>query len=367
MKKWLCLFICCLLLLPVIAACGSNNEPAATNPTPDPAPQTPAPTPAPPKTVYVLNFADGKSDFLAMNTGTPGTDIDSEMALVDLDGAKALKLIAPNGNALRLGINISGLLGDRVEDVRNIVFEVYADYPGGNFSAVSGSIAALSGESTIANSSWQIYLASRNPVSAIMELGPNVIFTKEEANIIEFSCTTNGPADRGEAPANIFIKSVTFFDSNNEAIEINTGAQFASPEGWGDKVILGGWILPNPPHDGNPGGWQTWLSPGVDGTDYDDMPWEVVAASFGIVIEMEEPDSFEFVYFGAFNGWSWTQVQLAEYWSDGALRVLWSDIGFDPTLVTETDNAVKLAIGNWNEVPISLIYLLYDEDAVDLG
>jgi len=368
MKKWLCLIICCCLLLPAVAACDSGGGNTDPDPTPDP-------TPAPAKTVYVLDFADGKSDFLAMNTGAPGTDIDSEMAVVDLDGAKALRLTAPNGRALRLGINIGGLLGNRITDVRNIVFDVYAGYPDGNFSAVSGDIVALSGESEIASTKWQIYLATRNPSTTTMELGPNVIFSAGEANLIEFSCKTNGPADRGETPAHIYIKSVTFFDVNNEAISLNTEAQFESPEGWGETIVLGGWALPIPPpvdhiaENRRPAAddWQTWLTPGVDGSDYDYMPWEKIAVSFGISFKIDEkPESFGLVVFGAFNGWSsnkWDS-DFSDNWADGILTIMWDDYGFDTSEITEDQSAVKIAYHSaWGETEVSSASLLVDEDS----
>ena len=367
MKKWLCLFICCCLLLPVVAACGDNNGPTATDPTPEVPDDTPTilPMPITPTETFVLNFADGKTDFLALNTGTPGTDRDSEMSLVDLDGAKALKLTAPNGRTIRLGIDVSGLLGDRVTDVKNIVFDIYAGYPDGNFSAVSGIITAMSGEAVpFADTNWQIYLETRNPNPTTLELGSDY-FDAAGPNILEFACITNGPANNGETPADIYIKSITFFDTTNNAIEINTGAGFKSPDGWGEFVVLGGFTLPVPPEQGRPGDWQTWHTPGVDGNDDDHMPWEKLAASFGITFEMEnEPESFGLVVFGAFNGWSspnWGN-NYAEYWEDGKLTIMWEDYGFDPSEVNEDNDGVKISFADWEEVGVSVAYLLVGED-----
>ena len=365
MKKWLCVVICCCLMLTMVAACGDTPA-TAPQPTPE-AQETPAPEP-PQQAIYVLDFSDGKADFLALDTGSPDTDIDSGMAIVSLDGANALRLTAPNGRAIRLGINVDGLLGDKVSDVRMIAFEVYAEYPDGNFSAVSGKISAMSGDmNPFADTIWQIYLASRNPNPVRLEFMMDDGFSSTEPNLIEFSCTTNGPADKGETAANIYIKSITFYDENNTAMQINTDAGFTAPDGFGAIVILGGWMLPNPPPIGNPGAWQYWLTPGTDDDDRDYMPWEVLAASFGITFVMDEPDSFEFVFFGAFqpgDGWNWTQVNIANYWEDGTLTVMWDDIGFEAFKINEEDYAVKIAIGNWNDAPITSVYLLYDEDAV---
>lgn len=304
-----------------------------------------------------------------MNTGSPGTDKDSKLEIGSVDGANALKMTAPNGGTLRLGINVSGLLGDAAATVKNVVFEVYAEYPDGNFSAVSGRIAAFSGDLTaITDATWQVYLASRNPNPATLEFGADEGFTAAGPNLIEFSCLTNGPADRGETPAVIYIKSITFYDAANAGLSVNTAAGWDAPDGYGDEVFLGGWLLPYPPPEGRAGDWQYWFTPGTDNKEEDYMPWEVVAASFGIELEMEQPEeSFEFIFMGAFNGWSWQQRQVVDSWADGFLTIMWEDIGFDPTLVNDDDDQVKIAIGNWNEAVITKAYLLYDADAVPDG
>ncbi|MCL2819791.1 MAG: hypothetical protein FWD38_03035 [Oscillospiraceae bacterium] len=374
MKKWLSVIVCCCMMLTVLAACGDGNGQTETTPAPEPTPEV-APNPAPaPSAIYVLDFADGKTDFLAINTGTPGTDRNSGMVISDLDGGKALKLTTEGGH-IRLGINVAGLLGDRIPDVRNVVFDIYADYPDGNFSAVSGRITAMNDEpdTPFAEEKWQIYLASGNPKEAVFKIETVDGFLTAGPTFIEFSCLVNGPADRGETPADIYIKSITFFDNNNEAIALNTGAGWAHPEGWGDSVALSNWELPYPPPDGNPGGWQTWFTPGTDDI-FDDlhMPWEILAASYGIVFEMEQPDSFGLVLFGEnINGWSspnWSR-DYSSYWSNGKLTVMWDDYGEDPSLMNDTDEdgtLGKIAMGNWNGDNISSVYLLYDAESVDI-
>jgi len=364
MKKWLCIILCCGLLLTTIAACengGSNGG--------DPVDPPGTQDPPPPAAIYTLDFADGKTDFLMMNTGSPGTDKDSKFEVANVDGASALKMTAPNAKSLRLGINVSGLLGDKAKDVRTIVFDIYAEYPDGNFSAVSGVITAMSDDLIpFAETNWQIYLESRNPNPTTLNFAADEAFGSG-ANLIEFACLTNGPADRGETPAVIVIKSIEFFDSSNAGISLNTAAGWSAPEGYGDDVFLGGWLLPYPPELGRPGDWQTWHTPGVDGNDADYLPWEVLAASFGIEFEMDQPEeSFGLVMFGEFNGWNsqmWG-LNFAENWADGYLTIMWEDIRdhFDPALVTEDSSQVKISMANWNEVDIEKAYILYDEDAM---
>lgn len=373
MKKWLCVILCCCFVLALATACDSENGGSGSGDASDPTPNvhvTPAPPALPPPT-YVMDFADGNIGFLKLDTGSPGTDPAASIELTTSDGAEAsLKMTAPNGGALRLGINVDGLLEDRVTEVNLIVIEVYAEYPDGSFSAVSGNISAMSGDlSPFATNNWQVYLESRNPNQAILQLSGDEGFSAEGPNLVEFSVTSNGPAERGETPAVIQIKSIGFYNSSNEALQVNTGAGFAAPAGFGDIVILGGWELPYPPPLGNPGGWQTWLTPGTDDDPSDYMPWEVLAASYGIVFVMDEPDSFEFVFFGKYNDWSWTQVIVVDNWANGMLTIMWEDIGFDPRLIVDGEETTqaKIAMGNWGETPVTSVTLLYDEDAVSIG
>jgi hypothetical protein len=174
----------------------------------------------------------------------------------------------------------------------------------------------------------------------------------------------NGPANRGETPAVIWIKSITFFDSSNTAIEVDTEAIWAAPEGYGDPPQIFHYDLPFPPPHGNPGGWQQWYTTGVDGFEEDYMPWETLSASLGIVFVMEQPTTFEVLYFGGFNGWAWTQTQVSDKWANGELAVTWLDIGFDPLSIQEAaerdEAGAKIGFGNWDLADVTGAYLVVD-------
>jgi len=354
-KILLCVLMCCVFSLGILAAC-DGPPPEDFNPTPPPVDTIPA----------SVDFADGNTAFILVNTGAIGTDPDSAISIVDLDDEKAIKLTSPSGTGIFLGINVDGLLGSKVADVRSVVFEVYAEYPGGSFSPVRGEINAMTDDVIpFAESDWTVYLESRNPNRGVFEFSDGSGFTAGAANLIEFTVLQNGPADRGETPAVIYIKSIAFLDAAGATISADTTAIWAGPKGYGEEAVVAEWELPYPPPHGSSGGWQTWFTPGVDNFDEDYMPSEYIMASIGMVIEMEQPESFGIVYFGAFNNWGWTQYDdAADFWADGALTIYWTDIGFDVRLVTEADHAVKLAIGNWGEVPISRVYLMLDESRV---
>jgi len=357
-------------MLFILTACADTPDdpapPEQPQPTEAPAPPPPPPPPPPgPSETYEIDFSDGNIGFLMLNTTAFGADSNAQMQVDTLDGASALKLQTPGGGNLHLGINADGLLGDRVTDVRTVVMEVYAEYPSGNFSAVSGKISAFSNDTAeFASDIWTVYLASRNPNLAIFEFASDVGFDAAGPNMFEFSCLDNGPAKRGESPAIIWIKSIIFYDASNIAIAVNTDAGWAGPDGYGDAAPMMQFDLPYPPPHGDSGGWQEWRTPGTDDEPEDYLPWEVLAASVGIVFEMEQPDSFEMLYFGAFNGWNWTQTQVANMWEDGELTIMWSAIGFNPRTVTEEDNAAKIGFGNWNQFTITRAYLLVDGAAL---
>ena len=369
-KNIFSVLLCLILILAFAAACNDGSETATPEPTPADG-DNGANAPDTDTYAYTIDFADGNVGFVMANTGTPGTDAGTTIAA----SANGLAIKAPAGRNMRVGINVDGLLGERVTDVKTIVMDIYAEYPDGNFSAVSGRIGVMSGDrSAFAESKWQVYLATRNPNQAIFEFEADQGFSAQGPNLVEFSCLVNGPADKGETPAIVHIESITFYDANDMAISAKTNAGWAAPESYGEGVVLSKWEMLNPPPDGSPGGWQTWFTPGTDNYEGEDMPWEIVAVSYGIAFEIADPvDSFEFVYFGVYNSWAWTQVKVHEFWADGVLTVMWQDIDFDPGWISEAveegddgvlKSSAKFAMGNWNSVPVTAIYLLYDADMV---
>ncbi|MCL2029967.1 MAG: hypothetical protein FWG93_00315, partial [Oscillospiraceae bacterium] len=190
----LCMLLCCGLAL---SACTSEGTPSPSPATDPPATNPPAPSGS--GETYAVDFSDGKTGFLLLNTGTPDTDKDAAMEVVSLDGGSALKLTAPNGGALRLGVSVDRLLGGRAADVRTAVFDVYAEYPDGTFRAVAGRITAYRGALDASSSDiWTVYLATRNPNEATATLTAGEEFVSGGPNIFEFTCTTHGPADNGE-------------------------------------------------------------------------------------------------------------------------------------------------------------------------
>ena len=366
MKKTtlLCLLLCFVFLL---AACDDTSP--ATTPDQSPGssteqpPPPPPPPPVAPNLIYAVDFSGGETGYIMLNTGAIGTDPDSIMEIVPLDGANALKLTAPNGENLRVGFNVDGLLGDRATDVKTVVFEVFAEYPDGSFSAVQGRTFAYRGtmDSPLHNN-WTIYLASRNPNQATISFGANDGFVAGGPNVVELACLVNGPADRGETPAVIYIKSINFYDASNEGLAVDMKAGWRAPDGYGEAPKVLEHELPWPAPYGNPGGWQSWFSYETDDEEDPYLLWETLYNSIGFVFETEEPESFEIYYMGGFNGWSWQQHRVPEYWEDGKITVMWDDVGFDPKAHISADStSFKFGLGNWNQIKVTAAYLLVVE------
>lgn len=293
---------------------------------------------------FVVDFSDGNTDFLTLNLSAIDADRDASFEVAAIDDSSALRLTAPSGGRIHLGINVDGLLGERAVDVQTAVFEVYAEFPDGRFAAQTGEITAFMGGLDESDSQpWTVYLDTRNPNKGIFTFDGDSGFVAGEPNIFEFVRLI----DRATEPAIIYIKSITFFDSDNYAIPVDTTAGWAGPPGYAAPIVLDRFNLPVPPPLGNPTGWMEWGTYGTDDLSENYIPWEILASSINIVFEFDEaPGSLEVVWFGAGNNWSWQQHQVANFWDaeQGVLRVNWGDIGLDTGIITEEDAAFKIAI-----------------------
>jgi hypothetical protein len=169
---------------------------------------------------YTVDFSSSNTGFLRLNTGTPGTDKDSSMAIADLNGAGALQLNAPNGDTLRLGISADSLLGARVIDVVNVAIGIDAEFPEDVYPfSISGNVNGKS---------W-LYMEHNETNQAALTLEEP--FTAAGENILEFTASPF-------APASLYITSIIFFDASNTAIPVNTDAGWAGPAAYGEALDL---------------------------------------------------------------------------------------------------------------------------------
>ena len=85
----------------------------------------------------VINFEDGNYAMLGISTATGDADA-SVLSVEDYKDGKALRVDVKAKNPY-VSINVEGLLGENLEKVRTITFDVGAELgPDGKFYAVSG-------------------------------------------------------------------------------------------------------------------------------------------------------------------------------------------------------------------------------------
>jgi hypothetical protein len=207
---------------------------ACTSPSPTEAPSdtTPTETPSTPtenaSKSDLVDFSDGNTAFLLVNKGSPDTDADSSIDIVELDGANVLKLSAPNNGSFRMGVGVDGLLGQSVTNVKTIEFEVLTENAN-EFFVASGAVTAISGDTVTDSNSWTSVMDDSlefTPYSAV--LSGDGLFTGSAANAVEFAVLSN----QGH-PAAIYIKSIKFIDSDNKPIPVDTSAGWTGPDTYG--------------------------------------------------------------------------------------------------------------------------------------
>ena len=149
MRKLIALFSVITLLFVMCAACASETPQEVTPPVdvlaPPPPEPTPAPTPRPiaDDTAYFVDWSNGNTEFLRLNPNARRVDPAGGFEIVNLDGENALKLTAPGGGAVHVGVSVESLLGSRAADVKHVVFEVYVETPDGQFFTNAGRVNAI--------------------------------------------------------------------------------------------------------------------------------------------------------------------------------------------------------------------------------
>ena len=300
------LFACLLAgaMAASLAACGSSSS-SANTPASDSAQQTNANQEETkgneaPAVDASIDFEDGNFGFVQTYMGG-GNASELEISVDDFSGSKALKVKNVGGQKEYVGIDVSSLLGAKVEKVATIEMQLGVKYDDNSFSSVEGNIYTWTGTDLKESKyGWSVYLESKNPNTAKAELGEK--FVADSKNVIIVSLETdNGAADHGAAT--LYIDNIVFKDESGKKIDADTSAGFNAPDAFAGgadysnlSAIVGavdsGWA-------GSGDGW------GQDGFD---MSEEFMAALVpGSVVQIEfksETGDMWLVMNGAEVGWS---------------------------------------------------------------
>ena len=150
-------------------------------------------------------------------------------------GAWVAKLEMAGEGKPYLLIDVASLLGDGAKAFFSMELKLEAQNPQGVFHAVSGEIFAYSGVEPIGRpTSWSIYLAGKNPNLAKFNIADANIPEGEAVDLIIVNKKVDNAIESGEAPANLILHEIRFFDSQGNLLPVNENATLHLPDGFGE-------------------------------------------------------------------------------------------------------------------------------------
>lgn len=185
----------------------------------------------------VVDFEDGKYEFVRMNVQSPLTDDPSILEIADFNGSKALKVTPKNdaaGTIEKIGIDVSSLLGDKVADVAMVRMQIGVEGADGNFYPCTGAV--FQKYSDAAGQNWVTYSKSKNPSE--VEVSFESAYKKDEKNVLQILKNSNSGNNSDTAYAKtgkystLYIDNIVFYDKDANPIEVNTSAGFDEPDGF---------------------------------------------------------------------------------------------------------------------------------------
>jgi hypothetical protein len=181
-----------------------------------------------------IGFTNGKFDFLFVDESPIGAN-KAQLGLIDYNGGKAVRVELSGGGVPYIVIDASSLLGKAVQDLYEMQITIAVEHPSGEFYAVSGEIHAYSGtERRESIDPWSVYLPTKNPniARAVLE-GEGERFVPGAYNFFILTKKVDNALNAGEAPSNLIISEIRFFNAEGRELRVNPKAGFAAPEGFG--------------------------------------------------------------------------------------------------------------------------------------
>lgn len=212
-------------------------DPSPDAPSVDPSPDAPSIVPSPDAEaadlVYVIDFEDGNFAMLGVSTATADADA-SVLSVVDYNGSKALR-VDVKAKTPYIGLNVEGLLGENLDKVAAIKFDVGAELgTDGKFYAVSGKLYTVTGaDQTKTGYDWSVYLKSKNPKTATVTL-KDVFFTNGQGDTILITKEADAFVDSGkfdgEEPRDIYLDNIMFLDAAGQPLPLDLTAIWTAPD-----------------------------------------------------------------------------------------------------------------------------------------
>ncbi len=191
--------------------------------------------------VTKIDFADGNFAFLGVSTATGDADA-SELSVIDYKNGKALR-VDVKAKTPYIAFNVEGLLGENLEKVRTIKFDVGVELGSdGKFYAASGKVYTVTGADMAKTGyDWSVYLKAKNPKTATVTL-KDVFFTNGQGEYMMITKEADAFVDSdkfpGEEPRDFYLTNLCFLDENGEALPLDLSAVWTAPDTGADLSNL---------------------------------------------------------------------------------------------------------------------------------
>ncbi len=251
-----------------------------------------------------LDFADGNFAFLGLDTSLGNADKKATLSVEDYNGGKALR-ITTRGAVPYVALNVAGLLGEKMNDVRTITFDVGAELDeNGKFHAQSGSVILVNGEDNSKTSfPWSVYLARKNPKQAVITIKDDQAMQLERGDYLMITKETDTytEVNKGADPLDIFISNIQFKDAQGNVLPLDLTAVYESASKEEDRTNLSN-VTNAVALEGLPVSEGGWSQNGVDMSD--DFRAALVPGSVIEIAYESEDGTMWLVFPDGDAGWS---------------------------------------------------------------
>ena len=192
----------------------------------------------------VIDFEDGAYAFLGLSTAKGNADA-SVLSVEDFNGSKALK-VTPQGKVPYVSLNVEGLLGDRLADLRAVSVDyAVATAEDGKFYAVSGKVYTTTGEDNAEKKhDWSVYLAKKNPYTVVTALAEGEVFAAGLGNTLTISRETDNHQTAKGAPLPFYLDNIKFLDAEGNALPLDLTAVYTEASSDRDLSNLSALLSP---------------------------------------------------------------------------------------------------------------------------
>ena len=190
---------------------------------------------------YVIDFEDENYAMLGIDTAAGNADA-AGLAVEDYNNSKALR-VDVKAKVPYVAFNLEGLLGENLEKVRTITFDVGVELGSdGKFYAASGKLYSVTnGGKTKVPYDWSVYLKTKNPKTAKVTL-KDVFFTNGQGDTMLITKEADAFVDSkkfpGQEPRDFYLDNIMFLDENGEPLPLDLSAVWTAPDTGADLSNL---------------------------------------------------------------------------------------------------------------------------------